>query len=291
MAAREARARARLAGATVSTRDDRATLDALRADLLAEQASLDTVLAALEAAQWHRATPSAGWDVADQIGHLAYFDRAAALAITDPERFTGELEAFLERVLAVGMDQYTLAAMRALSPHELLATWREQRAALEAAAATLTPAARVPWYGPSMSATSFLTARLMEVWAHGHDVDEALGAVRPASDRVRHIVQLGFITRGWSYRVRGESPPEGTVRLELTSSSLELWTWGDDDADDVVRGPAEDFCLVVTQRRHLDDTSLTTGELGRHWLVRAQAFAGAATNGPPPRSTRATTAD
>ena len=31
---------------------------------------------------------------------------------------------------------------------------------------------------------------------------------------------------------------------------------------------------MVTQRRHLDDTSLFTGKLGRHWLIRAQAFAG-----------------
>ena len=32
-----------------------------------------------------------------------------------------------------------------------------------------------PWYGPSMSARSFVTARLMETWAHGMDVADALG--------------------------------------------------------------------------------------------------------------------
>ncbi|HUX03295.1 MAG TPA: TIGR03084 family metal-binding protein [Acidimicrobiales bacterium] len=266
-------------------------LNALHEDLRAEQAALDVVLASLDDAQWHLATPSPGWDVADQIGHLAYFDRAAATAITDPDRFTGELEGFLEAVLAVGMDDYTLTAMRALAPRELLATWREHRAALDAAAATLRPGVRVPWYGPSMSATSFLTARLMEVWAHGCDILETLGVARTPTDRLVHIAQLGFLTRAWSYRVRGEPVPEASIRLELTSPSGALWTWGELDADDVVRGPAEDFCLVVTQRRHLNDTSLATGALGRHWLERAQAFAGGATNGPQPRSTRGTTAD
>ena len=49
-------------------------------------------------------------------------------------------------------------------------------------------------------------------------------------------------------------------------------------------GPAEDFCLVVTQRRHVDDTALVvTGERARDWLVRAQAFAGPATDGPAPK--------
>ena len=266
-------------------------LATLRADLIAEQAALDAVVATITEAQWHTGTPSVGWDVADQIGHLAYFDRAAAIAIVEPERFASELDEFFNGVLAVGADDYTLGELRSLAPSGVLRTWRENRAALAEAAATLNHDARVAWYGPSMGAASFLTARLMEVWAHGTDVVDALGAQRPASERLGHIAQLGFITRKWSYVVRGETMPQGRVHLELTSPSGELWTWGDADADDVVRGTAEDFCLVVTQRRHLDDTSLVTGELGRHWLVRAQAFAGGPTTGPQPRRTHGTARD
>jgi len=40
---------------------------------------------------------------------------------------------------------------------------------------------------------------------------------------------------------------------------------GPDDAEDSIQGSAEEFCLVVTQRRHPSDTSLSTGELGTHW--------------------------
>jgi hypothetical protein len=58
-----------------------------------------------------------------------------------------------------------------------------------------------------------------------------------------------------------------------------------------VRGPAEDFCLVVTQRRHLDDTSLVTGQLGRHWLLKAQAFAGGPSEGPRPKGDNDTRRD
>jgi hypothetical protein len=42
-----------------------------------------------------------------------------------------------------------------------------------------------------------------------------------------------------------------------------------------VTGPALDFCLLVTQRRHRDDLALeTTGDDAAHWLTIAQAFAG-----------------
>jgi len=82
--------------------------------------------------------------------------------------------------------------------------------------------------------------------------------------------------------VRGETAPEGEIRLVLTGPAGQTWTWGPVDAAETVEGSAEGFCLVVTQRRHLDDTDLVVGGLGRHWLLRAQAFAGGPTDGPAP---------
>jgi uncharacterized protein (TIGR03084 family) len=131
-----------------------------------------------------------------------------------------------------------------------------------------------------MGAKSFLSARLMETWAHGTDVVDALKASRPATERLIHVAQLGYNTRRWSYQVRGDTMPPGEVRLELQSPAGATWTWGPDAADDTVSGLAEEFCLVVTQRRHVEDTSLTAGALGADWLIRAQAFAGAPTSGP-----------
>ena len=69
--------------------------------------------------------------------------------------------------------------------------------------------------------------------------------------------------------------------MELTAPSGEMWSWNDDAADGAIRGPAEDFCLVVTQRRHVDDTALETdGDLARDWMLKARAFAGDPTDGP-----------
>lgn len=256
----------------------------LRGDLVAEQRSLDDVVATLSSEQWHRATASPGWSVFDQVAHLAYFDERGALAITDPEQFHRDLESMLSRMAEMSIDEITLTPLRSLSPEELLVRWRESREALDRAAALLADDSRVPWYGPSMGAKSFLIARLMETWAHGVDVADTLGVTRQATDRLRHIAQLGFITRPWSYSVRGESAPEGTVRLALKGPRGDSWRWGPDDATDFVEGSAEEFCLVVTQRRHVADTTLLASDLGRHWLARAQAFAGGPSDGPRPRS-------
>jgi uncharacterized protein (TIGR03084 family) len=265
-------------------RKERVEVDvkSLTLDLIAEQDVLDDIVTPLADTQWSLPTPSPGWTVADQIAHLTYFDDAAKVAICDPSEFAtmaGRLgQAAMEG--SRGVDQFTLGPYRSLTPRQLLEAWRRSRRSLVEAAGRLDDAARVPWYGPSMGSKSFLTARLMETWAHGQDVVDTLGTVRPKSSRLRHIAQLGFLTRGWSYVNRGMPAPPDDVRLVLTGPGGDAWGFGPADADEFVTGPAEDFCLVVTQRRHLDDTGLETSPLARDWLLIAQAFAGPATNGP-----------
>jgi len=256
-------------------------VDELAAELRDEQASLDAIVADLPAPRWQLATLSAGWTVADQIGHLTYFDGAAATAITDPEAFARSVADLV--AAPDGGEELTLH--RHLAPPALLEAWRANRAKLSEAAARLHDGDRVAWYGPSMGAKSFLTARLMECWAHGQDVVDAVGARRVSTDRLRHIARLGFLTRGWSYVNRGLEVPTGDVRVELTGPAGDLWTFGPEGAREVVAGPAIDFCLVVTQRRHVRDTALhVTGDLALDWMLKAQAFAGGATVGPTPRS-------
>lgn len=260
-------------------------------DLLDEQASLDEIVAPLSGPDWDLPTPSPRWSVTDQIGHLRYFDRAAALAIRDPEAFSTEAGRLMEASLVseTSGDDFTLGEFRGLAPAERLDRWRQGRAELTQAAGTLGERDRVTWYGPSMGAKSFVTARLMEAWAHGTDVCDAVGAHREPTHRLRHIAQLGCITRAWTYINRGEPAPEGDVRVQLTAPSGETWTWGDAAAagDNSITGPALDFCLVVTQRRHLADTALAvTGEHANDWLYKAQAFAGPPTDGPSPARER-----
>ncbi len=252
------------------------------ADLVAEQEALDLIVRHLSDDQWDLDTPSPRWTISDQIGHLTYFDGTAAMAIVGPDGFKATITDLMAAAGGgdEGVDDFTLGAFRRLNPAEKLEAWRVNRRVLHDAAATLANDTRVAWYGPSMGSRSFLTARLMEVWAHGQDVVDTVGATRPATDRLRHISQLGYITRKWTYVNRGMDAPVGDVRVELSGPTGDTWTWGEADDASVV-GDALDFCLVVTQRRNVADTDLSvTGERAIDWMAKAQAFAGPPTDGP-----------
>lgn len=246
-------------------------LPALCADLADEHAALDALVADLDAAAWATPTPAVGWTVRDQISHLAYFDEKACLAVTDADWFTAEEHSRPQEDL----ERCQLALARRIAPGALLAWWREGGVALITALHGLTPETRVPWYGPAMGAATFVTARLMETWSHGQDVADALGVMLPATARLRHVADLGVRTRSFSYVIRGRTPPTASVRVELFGPDGARWNWGDERAAERIIGPARDFCLIVTQRRHPVDTDLViTGPLAREWMAIAQAFAG-----------------
>ncbi len=250
-----------------------ALLEGVLADLAAEGAALEALVADLDEASWRLPTPAEGWDVATQIAHLAWTDEAALAAATDKEAWDAlVLEALTDPDGAV--DAAALAG-GAVPPDELLARWRSSRAALAAALRALPEGQKMPWYGPPMSPTSMATARFMETWAHGLDVHAALGVAPAVTDRVRHVAHLGVRTRRFSFGARGLEAPAQEPRVSLTAPSGEVWTWGPADAAETVTGPAYDFCLLVTQRVHRADTALVAVGAGADaWLDVAQAFAG-----------------
>lgn len=250
------------------------SMDALASDVAAETADLRGLLLSMSDADWRRSTPAQGWCIGDQVSHLAFFDDAAVRAATDPDGFLAELARWNAEG---GVNPDTICARFRDMPGEALLAWfDEARARLLSSFGQIDPAARVPWFGPAMSAASSLTARLMETWAHGQDIADALGINRAPTDRLRHVAHLGVHARAFSYTANGRQAPDLPVRVELTAPSGAIWGWGPEDAADRVSGPALDFCLVVTQRRHRDDTALAiSGCAAGQWMAIAQAFAGA----------------
>ncbi|MFE3329112.1 TIGR03084 family metal-binding protein [Streptomyces sp. NPDC059176] len=251
-------------------------------DLAAESEELDLLVGELTDAEWAVATPAAGWTIAHQIAHLTWTDEVALLSATDGAAFGAEVEKALSAPETF-VDE-AAEEVAALPPSVLLARWRAGRDRLHHALASAPAGARFPWYGPPMSAMSMATARLMETWAHGQDVADALGAVRAPSARLRHVAHIGVRARDYAYAVRGLEPPTAAFRVELTAPDGGLWTYGPEDAPQRVTGPALDFCLLVTQRAHRDDLAVRAeGEEADRWLDIAQAFAGPAGSGRAPK--------
>jgi uncharacterized protein (TIGR03084 family) len=250
-------------------------IPALCDDLADELAALDARLAGLAPEVWATPTPAEGWDIALSVSHLCYFDEEALLALTDPA-------AFDPRVALEATERLDEALGRTLGPVELLDRWRTVRAKLLEAARSADPTVRVPWYGPPMSVASFVSARIMETWAHGTDVSDALGLPPVASGRLRHVCHVGVTARRFAFGIHGVDDPGHPVRVEAVGPDGDLWAWGEDSAADRIEGPALDLALLFTQRRHRNDTGVrVTGSTASAWIAVAQAYAG------PPGSGRA----
>jgi len=273
-------------GAATTPPSGRALVDSLVDDLTAESGTLRQVLAGLPAADWARPTPAAGWTVTDQVTHLAYFDDVTRLSVTDPERFTSEAD----QLTADGDDfpDRIAARFHDTAPADALTWFDHVRAHLTAAYRQADPSVRLPWFGPAMRPASSVTARLMETWAHGQDVFDTFGIAREPTVALRHVADLGIRALRYAYTVNGLEIPADPIRVELAGPDGGRWAWGPQDAANRVTGTALDFCLLVTQRRHRDDTALSvSGAVARQWTSIAQAFAGPAGPGRPPASASA----
>jgi uncharacterized protein (TIGR03084 family) len=243
------------------------------ADLRAESDDLDALVTPLAAERWADPTPAPRWTIAHQIGHLLWTDRVALIAVTDEAEFADILAIAMRD--PVGMVDAGAEELAAIPPVDLLADWRETRGRLHEALLAVPDGRKLPWFGPPMSAASMATARLMETWAHGLDVADALGAKRPASERLRSIAHLGVRTRDYAFFVNNLAPPSEPFLVELRAPGGDTWSWGPQDAVQRVTGSAEDFCFLVTQRRPLHTLDITAhGPDAHRWLEIAQAFAG-----------------
>jgi uncharacterized protein (TIGR03084 family) len=225
-----------------------------------------------------------GWTIGDVVGHLHHWNVAADLSLRDEAGF----RAFMKQVgegLAGGRPLVEIAAewLGGLRGRALFEEWRRFARELAGHFAEADPKARVPWAGPDMSVRSSVTARLMETWAHGQEVYDALGAERTDGDRIRNIAQLGVNTFGWTFRNRGLEVPGEVPTVRLVAPSGAVWEWNAPGGADRVEGSAVEFCQVVTQVRSIGDTRLAVvGDVASRWMSIAQCFAGPPSDPPAP---------
>ncbi|WP_214410495.1 TIGR03084 family metal-binding protein [Sphaerisporangium fuscum] len=256
-------------------------LDEVLQALTAEGEELDRLVAGLEPAQWELATPAPGWTIHDQIAHLTFIFRLAGTAASDAEAFAA-MVAGAENDFN-GAVNAALAAYDGDSPEVLLGKWRAERAKVVEALAAVPAGQTVPWLVNPLPPIVLACAGIMEQFAHGQDIFDAVGVGREVTDRIKHLVVFAVLTRDFGYLARGLTPPATEFRFELTAPSGELWAYGPEDSPQKVSGPAADFCLLVTRRRHRDDLAVVaTGEEADHWLDIAQCYRGPAGAGRTP---------
>jgi uncharacterized protein (TIGR03084 family) len=208
------------------------------------------------------ALPSAcqAWSVSDVLLHLAQTNEmAAASARGQLAGVAGGSANSDSRVVTDVEDNvaHAVERERGASGNEVLARWAKSADDMVDALEACDPATRVQWVAGDMAPRTMATTRLAETWIHTGDVCVGLGIGQPRSDRIWHIARLVHRTLPYSF-LRAGSERTGEVRFELTSPSDEraVWSFGEDDAETVVTGPAVDLCHVAGQRANAEQTSL-----------------------------------
>jgi uncharacterized protein (TIGR03084 family) len=250
-------------------------------DLGQERDLLGDLLRPLSAGAWDRPTPAEGWTIHHQIAHLIWTERIVLTALEEAGAFARLRERFAAEADVVDRGaQEGAAHPRA----EILASWQDSRRRVLERLAAVPEGERIPWIGPPMGAPMMASARIMETFAHGQDVRDTLGVAPVASHRLRHVAHLGVATRDYAFRQRQLDPPAEPFRVELTHED-ETWTWEPAEASQRVHGPALDFALLATRRRHRQDGRLVAeGPNADAWLDIVQAFAGRPGPGRAPLS-------
>ena len=248
-------------------------------DFLEESEILFDLVHGLEEETLNCPTLFKQWTINDILVHLHFWNLGADLALNDPDAFTVMFEAL-----------YNALKQGKLRAHEngkisergsaLVSLWIENSRSMGKRWQEVDPKTRVKWAGPDMSARTSMSARQMEVWAHGQAIFDMLGKDRPEGDRIKNIVMLGVNAFGWSHKVHGLDIPAIMPKLMLEAPSGDVWEYGEGETG--IEGQAVEFCQVVTQTRNVVDTSLKlTGDIAKIWMQNAQCFAGPPE--PPPK--------
>lgn len=243
----------------------------LVADLAQEQLELQADCANLGADEWLTPTAARGWDVRDTIAHLADTDEIAFDTMHDGPR---SLNRFVT-LFASSRDVTLWGVLRGRrrTGVDVLAWWERTSVQECEALLGLETATRVPW-GLGMGRPAFVTARLMETWAHGLDVRAAIGVSSVDTDRLRHVAFLATRALPYAFSYAGRTVPASPLRVELDLPSGDVWAHGPVDAPDRITGPAGQYCRVFVQRMVAADAhDLTaTGAGAREALEVARAF-------------------
>ena len=232
-------------------------------DLVAEQQALDQFLQGVHERDWKRKTPAPGWTIMDTVNHLAYSETFAARAIE-------EGQAFIDAADITDIDEWVDRGIRegkGKRYQQVIEWWRNGRASVVDALSRMEASDRIAWLVSDVGAKAFATQRLMETWAHGLDIKEAMadkipeveeGEDDPLADtpRLRHVAWLAHRMLPYAFREAGEVFPAEGIRVELMGPKYARWVYGPPESPHVIKGLAGEWCRVAVQRLPLEDTAL-----------------------------------
>jgi len=211
-------------------------------DYVAETVRLQGILGLLTEAQWLAPSAADGWSIADVVLHLAQSDEnvVASAAGASPRMGAAGAET---------VDEWAAREVAAerTEPAAVFSRWRQAREDAVTALRAADPQAPLQWVTGPVKPATLATTRLAEYWTHGLDITGPFGIDFPDTGRLQHVAWLAHRTLPYAFSLAGETP--APVRCSLTApDGATTWTFGPDDAESEISGPAGAFCRVAAQR-------------------------------------------
>ncbi len=248
------------------------TTDELIEDFTRLQKEIYTKVESLTEEQWAQPSFAVTWSNLDSLGHLVYFDEVMSLAFENPTAFMRLKDNYSGNEIAL-MD-FHIRRFRQLGAQNTIEAFKLNHDKLKASFKFRDPNSPIKWFGPDMKPETAIISRVMEYWAHSQDIYDALGFRREASKATIYIAELGVKTFKWSFKINNLNEPLGKlfVKLDFSGQTIEI---GDNAASNKITGDISEFCLLVTQRRNINDLNLqASGEEAEAFLKITQCFAG-----------------
>jgi len=191
---------------------------------------LTTLVAELPPEAWHAPTDLEGWDVHDQVAHVAHLETILAggaeetVDIGSPEHVKSMMGTYTEQ---------GVVARKERTPAELIAEIAEAttRRKAELEAATLEAAAPAPGaFGLlGWSTEKLFKNRPLDVWMHTQDIRRAVGLPGGLDNaQAQHVADYLLESTGFVVGKRVGAPVGTTVTVDVAGSAPVTVTVGED---------------------------------------------------------------
>ena len=211
--------------------------------LVAEQQLLDQYLQSIPVRDWNNKTRFKSMTVTDQVSYLAGSEDLALNAIKKKGTFFSDYKG------ANGADKFAKVQTdkgRAMRPQDVIEWWRLSRAKMIEVLAKASQNREVIWWNKKWDMKTFVMWKLTETWAHTLDIYDFTNDTYNDSTRLQHISEFGWIQI--PQISKNNKIKEKQLRIELIGPEYKVWQYGPEDAENVIKGNAGDWCRLITGR-------------------------------------------
>ena len=147
------------------------------------------------------------------------------------------LEKFEKEAIAKGKD---------MRPQDVIEWWRISRASVIETLAKCSPGKKLTWWKNEIDCRTFAVTKLAETWAHSLDVYESMNKDYEDTVRIEHVALYGWLNAEHATKLNKSKFED--LRIELIGPEYKAWQFGDENAENSIKGSASDWCRVVTGR-------------------------------------------